>query len=628
MKRLPLHIHSAVLILSLTSCGGDSNKSTPYPNTNENNSSNDTPSYNTPKLVTDTSTAIPTIDIDIQSSDLDRVAAWLVSQNPEPPSPGDKRWATSKPRYFTLFSPGITTIYVWVKDENGKIQGPDSKAVTYTLPTSYDEYSPDLLINNPQRAIGFIKVNADYWRQMSDSAKGGFFTYDPHSSTTHRRTEKSFLTQSRLAYVFSRAFMVTGDETYLADARNALDFLYQYGWDSENGGWYFIADENGELITDQGWESDYNTKYKWAFQQHYALLGPTAMFEASHSATDLAWIQKGYAASSEKLWDDRESSYGYFDTADYDWRNPRGKSFTATVDAITTHVLSLYLMTHNSDYLTRLKRLGNDILEHMVASIDSPDVLIGMVERFGSNWERDTTSWDWNKGYVGHVLKASWCLARIFLVTGDPRYQKGALKLMERVLNDGSYDSTFGGPYTRFDWVTGTVIDTHKNFWNLEQAVLGGLINAYSAPDSEQRAKSLSTAKESLNFFFKYLPDRQHGGIYEQTSADGSIVDNLEKAGIFKAGYHTVELAYYTYLYTNLLLSDRPASLYYYIDPGAQDRDITLTPIAIEDAELYIESVKLDGKPFREFDSRARTLHIPSGIGGKFQVTFQTSRNS
>ncbi len=627
MKSIAIKTYLAIIALLTTSCGSE-NDSPAHPSNIDANasvSSNISPN-NIPKLSAVTSTSVPTIDIDIQSDTSEKTVAWLLSETPDTPLPTDTRWVTSRPQHYTLFSTGRTTIYGWVKGEKGSVYGPGPKTVTYTLPTTYDEYSPDLFIQNPQRAIGFIKVNADFWRKMKDESKGGFFTYPPHSSTTNKKSVKSFLTQSRIAYVFARAFMVTGNKSYLDDARDALDFLYRYGWDKENGGWYFIADENGEPLTDQGWESEYNTKYKWTFQQHYALLGPTAMFEATRSSTDMDWLQKGYAVSSKKLWDDREEKYGYFDKTDHNWLNPTGKSFTATVDAITTHALILYLLTHKPDYLMRLRQLGDNILNYMVASIDSPDVLIGMVEQFDTNWKRDTTSWEWSKGYVGHVLKASWCLARIYLITKDAKYKEGAMRLIKRVLDDGSYDFTFGGPYTKFDWVTGTITDDHKNFWNLEQAVLSGLINTHTSSNEEQKARSLSMAKDSLNFFFKYLPDRQNGGIYEHTSADGNIIDNPEKAGIFKAGYHTVELGYYTYLYTTLFFSDKPAPLYYYIAPETQDRDIRLTPIAIEDSRLYIKGVKLDGNPYPKFNPQTRTLHIPAGTGGKFQVTFQANK--
>ncbi len=51
----------------------------------------------------------------------------------------------------------------------------------------------------------------------------------------------------------------------------------------------------------------------------------------------------GYTNNEIELWDDNETNFGYYDYANYSWSNKNGKSFNATVDALTTHLLSLYL---------------------------------------------------------------------------------------------------------------------------------------------------------------------------------------------------------------------------------------------------------------------------------------------
>ena len=112
----------------------------------------------------------------------------------------------------------------------------------------------------------------------------------------------------------------TGDEQYLEYARHALKFLYDHGW---NNGWYFITDIAGNYVSHWG-HNDW-----WSFQQHYALVGISAMVEATGgkinwndgAATDHSWLIKGIASNYTKLWDANPATKGYFNYASTNWSN-------------------------------------------------------------------------------------------------------------------------------------------------------------------------------------------------------------------------------------------------------------------------------------------------------------------
>ena len=90
-------------------------------------------------------------------------------------------------------------------------------------------------LTNYQSAITFGKERADFWKNSQDPLHGGFFTdVDRMGNAINGR--KTILTQSRHALGFAKAFMLTGDETYLNLARNALDFKYAHFWDATNDG--------------------------------------------------------------------------------------------------------------------------------------------------------------------------------------------------------------------------------------------------------------------------------------------------------------------------------------------------------------------------------------------------------
>ncbi len=129
--------------------------------------------------------------------------------------------------------------------------------------------------------------------------------------------------------------MLTGNNDYLDLADKALKFMYSSAWDVNNSGWFNSIDQNGKPTN-----TDEN---KTAFLQHYALLGISAYYEATNDSLHLNWLMDGYNSNETLLWHDDATNYGYFDYGNYNWTTKRNKSFNATVDALTTHLLYFIL---------------------------------------------------------------------------------------------------------------------------------------------------------------------------------------------------------------------------------------------------------------------------------------------
>ena len=191
--------------------------------------------------------------------------------------------------------------------------------------------------------VDHLRSSANFYVNVADPQSGGFFTYLDQKGAP-KSLNKSFTVQSRDAFAFAHAFMVTGDETYLTSARAALDFLYAHGWDADSGGFVFLGDQQGNwLPAPSGVPSD-----KWSFTQHYALAGPTAMCEATQNATDCGMMNTGMQLLEQHYWDSVDD--GYFNNATLDYSSVWEKGFTPTIDGITPHVLLSYLVTQNAAY--------------------------------------------------------------------------------------------------------------------------------------------------------------------------------------------------------------------------------------------------------------------------------------
>ncbi len=492
---------------------------------------------------------------------------------------------------------------------------PLALSVTFDVIQGYQPQSPYIL--NPELAISFVEDIAAFRRKARDDANGGFYTFINRQGNPTSENTKSLCGQSRLGYAFTRAFALTGDESYLDDAHHALKFLYDHGY---NNGWYFVTDVQGNYKSHWG-HDDW-----WSFQQHYALVGIAAMVEVTGgelnwgdgSQTDKFWLETGVNSNYNRLWDDNPATKGYFDRASTNWGNKWGKGFTPTVDAITTHALLMSMMTDEPAHDARLFELADNIVDHMVGSM--PSSQIGFPEVFSSSWAVDSNQ---AVADIGHHYKTAWCLQRAYLM--DPsrtEYKDAADAIMWDLWNNGAYDTVYGGPYSKLNWQTGAITDNGKNNWMLEQGVTSGLISYHTASSQTDRDMFLEVADGSATFFMDHQIDPVYGEAYSDISRDGSSLVIADKGGLFNSGYHSIETGYYLYLYGNLFYHHKPVSLFYKFPASGQPQSIRLTPLAIEDDLLKILSVEHDGAPFTSFDANSRTLNLASGVGGVFEVTF------
>ncbi len=465
-------------------------------------------------------------------------------------------------------------------------------------------------LQTPEMVFGYVDSCAKFWMKAYEPTSGGFYTNINRQGSLSGSSIKNTLNQSRDAYGFVRAFQLTGDTTYLQYAKYGLDFMYKYAWDKTYGGWNNDISKTGTATSP--------TANKTAYYQHYAMLGIMAMYEATRDTNDWNWLAKSYEYNESHLWDSSAAYLGYFDNVKYDGTTPADKSFNATVDAITTHVLHLYLMTGDQRYKTRLLQLADNMINRLAASV--PQQQIGFAEIYNSLWEAKSTE---TMTIMGHVLKTGWCLARIYQLEKDPKYLSVAEQLVQLVLDKG-YDNQNGGPYKDYNRTTGEMLmwgitDTAKAWWQMEQAVTSGLM-LYQLTGKE---KYLKMADETLDFFMKYFVDHVYGDVFENTNKYGGMIAawGTTKGGTGKAAYHSIETGYYTYLYGKLLVKKEPATLYYRFGAENRDRTFTLRPIGVPNGFLTISGIKKDGSLYNNFSSDKITL--PANTNGVFAVTYK-----
>ena len=483
-------------------------------------------------------------------------------------------------------------------------------ALNLNIYSQYQTSSPYL--NDPDKAIGYVDSCARFWFKAYDPQYGGYYSnIDKFGNLiTSDGTQKNLQNQSRDAYGFVRAFMLTGDTNFLQKARLALNFEYQHAWDNTNGGWYWELDKFGNPTSG-------NTN-KTAYHQHYALVGPTAYYEATRDTFDLFWLMKGFNNNEAKLWDSRPGYFGYYDYVSNDWSSKNNKSFNSTVDAITTHLLELYLQTNDVQFKDKTLKIADNIMTHLVPSMDSQ--AIGFAETYDANWNTVSSE---TMTIMGHVLKAAWCLGRAYELNPDTTYLVAANKLFMNVYNKG-YDHKLGGPYKDFTRTTGQMLmwgipDTCKAWWQMEQAITSGLL-LYKIT---KNPVYLQVADETISFFMNYFVDHVYGEVYQDRTRYGKQAWTENKGNPDKGGYHAIETGYYTYLYGNLFLQQKPVSLYYNFVPQQGVKTYYLRPVELPFDQYKIKNIVYNNQAYPNFNSLDKTITLDQGSGGVFKVTFE-----
>jgi len=472
---------------------------------------------------------------------------------------------------------------------------------------------------NPQLMVNFADNCAKFWSKVHDDTYGGFYVEIGRQGNVLNYNKKSLVSQSRDAYGFSRAYMLTGNKTYLDMAASAIRFMQDHLYDKQYGGWFVRCDRDG---------SNPYTGDKTAFDQHYALLGLMANFEATGDTAVLHLLQKGYQFDETYFWDKDALHYGYYNKVNRNGTNGSGKSFNATVDAVTTHLYNLYLLTGEQKYALRLTQMAQNMLDYLEGNMATQ--IIGFPEDFTTDWSINTND---KRTIMGHVLKTGWCLARIYKIDPRPEYLQAAIHLVDHVLEKG-YDHVNGGPYKDYDRTTGTMMmygayNKAKAWWQMEQAITSGLILF----EITQESKYLKMADESLDFFMHYFVDADYGEVYADRSETGGRVAysggywDENKGSESKAAYHSIETAYYAYMYGNLIVNNNSFTLNYNYQSMDSLRVFRMNPLEADFASFKISAVTLNGEAYTNFGAENRMLTIPPLTGGQFAVTYNSTKN-
>jgi len=433
-------------------------------------------------------------------------------------------------------------------------------------------------------------------------------------------------TISRMIYGLSTAYMLTGEEGFLAASERGTRYLRDHmrfvDEDNDVVYWYHGIKVQGEkkqkLLTSEFGDDFYSIPM---YEQIYALCGPTMTYRLTGDPAIMWDIERTIRLFQKFFRDEKQG--GYFSHLDPIALDPRAeslnnnrarKNWNSVGDHAPAYLINLYLATGAPEHAAFLEETFDTIVQRFPDYGESPFVQ----ERFHEDWSKDQ-SWGWqqNRSVVGHNLKIAWNLMRMHALKPKAAYEDMARKigaLMPAAGSDpqrcGWYDvvervSRPSGKDFEFVW------HDRKAWWQQEQAILAYHILHGVLGD----AGYLRLARESAAFYNAFFLDHDDGGVYFNTLACGLpyLLGNERLKGCHSmSAYHSMELCFLAAVYTNLLIFKRPMTFHFqpYAD-GFADRVLRVAPDLLPKGSVRLTACNLDGSAYQDFDADALAVRLP-----------------
>jgi mannose/cellobiose epimerase-like protein (N-acyl-D-glucosamine 2-epimerase family) len=432
-------------------------------------------------------------------------------------------------------------------------------------------------------------------------------------------------TISRLVYGMASAYMLTGEDEYLEIAEKGTKYLRDHmrfvDPDNDVVYWYHGVKVDGDSETkllSSEFDDDYNAVPM--YEQIYALAGPVQTFRITGDPR-IGSDADATLRLFEKHFRDHEGG-GYYSHIDPVLLSPHHdslganksrKNWNSVGDHAPAYLINLFLATGDQKHAEMLARTFDTIADHFPDYDRTPFVN----ERFYADWSQDLEhTWQQNRAVVGHNLKIAWNLMRMHSVLPKESYQQLAEHIAEVMPPAGS-DLQRGGWYDvvertkdpESDWYRFSFHD-RKAWWQQEQAILAYLI-LFGTLGKEQYQTEARQVEAFYNAFFL---DHDEGAVYFNVLANGMpylLGTERFKGSHSMSMYHSSELCYLSAVYSNLLCTKQPLSLWFKPRPDA-DRTLRVAPDLLPPGRVRLTEVEIDGKPHEMFDANAMTVELPA----------------
>lgn len=369
-----------------------------------------------------------------------------------------------------------------------------------------------------------------YWYDTAiDQKYGGYLLSDDAAKASPPATEKQLVTQSRMIWGFSHAYLKgfnSSHRDYLKAAEQGYRFLVDHFLDPKDGGYYWTTDVTGKPLDQR----------KIVYGESFAIYGLVESYRASGDKDALRHAMDLYQVLQKRAHDPNHG--GWLEHFQRDWTpilDPKAEVIVerAGCKSANTH---LHLLESLTELYEATKdpgvRLSLEEAVRINATWFYPEDPGKSAFHRHLDWTPVTEPSSAGVSY-GHNVEFAWLMIRAQRVLGQPPAWGHFYAHLEHALKYG-FDHTRGGLYSRgFDNQPAT--DTDKVWW-VQAEMLAALTEALQHRPNPDYSQALD---QLLNFVLTYQANPADGIWLDTVTADGKP-KNTAKAHNWKCNYHDV----------------------------------------------------------------------------------------
>lgn len=414
---------------------------------------------------------------------------------------------------------------------------------------------------------------------------------------------------SRQVFGFSCAFLLSGDEKYLEAARQGVDYLLDYAWDREYGGWFNTLTQTGKPMDET----------KAVAIQLYTNVGLALYYFVTGDDRALSHVLQSIRIRKKSACD--KEFGGYFQALNRDLSvKDFSKGKHSHYGYTSSLLINLAMFTRDPEILNFTEELMQISMERMTDS--EYGWLLGYPAAFDREWKYIPATSDGREIIsAGAQLTGVLASLRLYELTGKEIYREYGLSLGKQIIRF-AWDSELGGWHNNIErTLPHALVGPRKVSWWIQ--CYGNLLqlHLYNITGDKQH---LVHFEKMAAFWNKYFIDSKFGGIFPTVSHDGSPLE-VNKAVPWKTSYHEMEHGFLNYLYLKLYLNHQPVKFHFLLKDTKADSKHFVSPV--EDPSVHIKKVKINGKPWKAFNPQERYVILPEGKDLKMEVTLEKKVN-
>ncbi len=403
----------------------------------------------------------------------------------------------------------------------------------------------DEILNSKSELEKYLKEKLlPFWLdRCMDYKNGGFITHFDKNGEDTQVNEKSLISQTRVIYSFSLAQKHGyGNSKCGSFAAEGINFLIEKLWDKTYGGFYWMADREGNILDDK----------KILYGQSFAIYSLCEHFLATGDKRSLDYAEKTFDLVLKHCTDSFNG--GYFEIMNRDWDLVSSNVIGSDRKTFDVHMHLMESFTNifkcKKDHLSRRKLLEIiDIIKYRMLHPDygtgmpqftfdwklAPNVKLDIVwgmDRFEDNGTKNNPK---NITSYGHNIEFAWLLCTALEELGIDlnKYSPLIKKIIDHTVKFG-IDYKYGGIYVE-GLHNGKVTDDQKEFWQQAEAMIGILY----ACDLFGYKTYWKVYKNIHNFIFSKAINYSAGEWWPLLTRKGEVLWH-HMGNSWKINYHTI----------------------------------------------------------------------------------------